>query len=247
MSGASGERDRMDSLPDINRNKKGSALGTNGSAIPRRNITGADLRAARKAAKISQADLAKRAGVCRDTVQYWEAKPQIGRKSAGERMAEALGLRINWKPTARAGARGISWQEQANAQAETLFAAYLARSKNREAQRLARLRIICGAKTRKGGQCRNKSEPGKRRCKFHGGKSTGAKTPEGLARIAEAQKRRWARVKALGPDKINGKHLKGALASAQLNLSMSIPWAVIAYPMSPEASDTVVQSPALAR
>jgi len=60
-------------------------------------------------------------------------------------------------------------------------------------------RVICGTKARKGGQCRNKSEPGKRRCKFHGGKSTGAKTPEGLARIAEAQRRCWARVKALGP------------------------------------------------
>ncbi|WP_321573019.1 HGGxSTG domain-containing protein [Tabrizicola oligotrophica] len=43
-----------------------------------------------------------------------------------------------------------------------------------------------------GGECRNKSEPGKRRCKLHGGKSTGAKTPEGLARIAAAQVRRWA-------------------------------------------------------
>lgn len=48
-----------------------------------------------------------------------------------------------------------------------------------------------------GGECRNKSEPGKCRCKFHGGKfhggkSTGAKTPEGKARIAAGQARRWA-------------------------------------------------------
>ena len=159
-------------------------------------MTGAELRAARKAAKITQADLGKHVGVTRDTVQYWEAKPQIGRHSAGERMAEALGLRINWKPPARAGGWGISWQEQADAHAEALFAAYLARTKAREAQRIATLRVICGAKTRKGGECRNKSEPGKRRCKFHGGKSTGAKTPEGIARIAEAQRRRWASMKA---------------------------------------------------
>ena len=155
-------------------------------------MTGAELRAARKAAKITQADLGKHVGVTRDTVQYWEAKPQIGRHSAGERMAEAVGLRIYWKPTARAGAWGISWQERADAQAEVLFAAYLARTKGREAQRLATLRIICGAKTRKGGECRNKSEAGRTRCKFHGGKSTGARTPEGKARIAEAQQRRWA-------------------------------------------------------
>ena len=161
-------------------------------------MTGAELRAARKAAKISQADLAKRAGVCRDTVQYWEAKGQIGWHGAWRLMAEVLGLRINPPTNARVGGWGISFQEQADAQAEVLFAAYIARAKVREAHDLATRRVICGAKTRKGGQCRNKSEPGKRRCKFHGGKSTGAKTPEGIARIAEAQRRRWARVRDLG-------------------------------------------------
>jgi hypothetical protein len=34
--------------------------------------------------------------------------------------------------------------------------------------------------------------PGKRRCRFHGGLSTGPKTEEGRARIAEAQRRRWS-------------------------------------------------------
>ena len=99
---------------------------------------------------------------------------------------------------ARACEGSFSFQKQADAQAEVLLAAYLACTKSLEAQRLARHCVICGAKTRKGGECRNKSEPGKRRCKYHGGKSTGAKTPEGIARIAEAQRRRrWARVKAL--------------------------------------------------
>ena len=36
-------------------------------------------------------------------------------------------------------------------------------------------------------------EAGKRRCRFHGGMSTGPKTTEGRARIAEAQRRHWAR------------------------------------------------------
>ena len=70
----------------------------------------------------------------------------------------------------------------------------------REAQRQARRRVVCGAKTRKGGECRNKSEAGRKRCKFHGGKSTGAKTPEGKARIAEAQRRRWAAWQAQNKD-----------------------------------------------
>jgi ABC transporter substrate binding protein len=34
-----------------------------------------------------------------------------------------------------------------------------------------------------------------RRCRFHGGLSTGPKTAEGKARIAEAQRRRWAAVR----------------------------------------------------
>ena len=50
----------------------------------------------------------------------------------------------------------------------------------------------CGARTRKGTPCKCKVLPGKQRCKFHGGMSTGPKTPEGRERIAEAQRRRWA-------------------------------------------------------
>ena len=52
-------------------------------------------------------------------------------------------------------------------------------------------RPLCGAKTRAGGSCQCKVIPGKRRCKFHGGMSTGAKTAEGRARIAAAQRKRW--------------------------------------------------------
>ena len=49
----------------------------------------------------------------------------------------------------------------------------------------------CGAKTRTGENCLNKVVPGKRRCKLHGGKSTGPKTEGGKERIARAQRRRW--------------------------------------------------------
>ena len=54
----------------------------------------------------------------------------------------------------------------------------------------------CGAQTRKGTPCRARALPGKTRCKFHGGASTGPKTPEGRKRIAEAQRRRWAKWRA---------------------------------------------------
>jgi hypothetical protein len=52
----------------------------------------------------------------------------------------------------------------------------------------------CGARTRTGKPC--KMRPAKlwgERCRLHGGLSTGPKTQEGRERIAEAQRRRWAR------------------------------------------------------
>jgi hypothetical protein len=54
-----------------------------------------------------------------------------------------------------------------------------------------RLRPVCGARNRRGAPCAVRVEPGKRRCRFHGGLSTGPRTAEGKARIAEAQRRRW--------------------------------------------------------
>ena len=63
-----------------------------------------------------------------------------------------------------------------------------------------RRRPTCGAKTRAGGTCAVKVEAGKRRCRFHGGKSTGPKTAAGRARIAEAQRRRWGSAKLRGQE-----------------------------------------------
>ncbi|OWJ82040.1 HGGxSTG domain-containing protein, partial [Haematobacter massiliensis] len=74
--------------------------------------------------------------------------------------------------------------------------AWEARDAQRREEQRAKLQVRCKARTRKGTSCRCKSEPGKKRCKFHGGMSTGARTPEGLERIREAQRRRWARWRA---------------------------------------------------
>ena len=46
---------------------------------------------------------------------------------------------------------------------------------------------LCGAKTRSGRSCRKPALKRKRRCRLHGGASTGPKTAEGRARIANAQ------------------------------------------------------------
>lgn len=53
-------------------------------------------------------------------------------------------------------------------------------------------RVRCGAKTRAGGACKMAVLPGKRRCRLHGGLSTGPKSPEGKERVAAAQRKRWA-------------------------------------------------------
>ncbi len=51
---------------------------------------------------------------------------------------------------------------------------------------------LCGARNRQGLPCAMKPVHSGKRCKFHGGMSTGPKTQEGRERIAQAQKRRWA-------------------------------------------------------
>ena len=66
----------------------------------------------------------------------------------------------------------------------------LARMAKAQAQRQAAIRMKCKAQSRKGTPCRALSEPGKRRCKLHGGLSTGPKTFEGRASISKAQKKR---------------------------------------------------------
>ena len=51
-------------------------------------------------------------------------------------------------------------------------------------------RARCGAKCRSGQPCKRLAMPGRKRCRNHGGCSTGPKTAEGQARIAEANRRR---------------------------------------------------------
>ena len=54
----------------------------------------------------------------------------------------------------------------------------------------------CGAKTRAGGACQNPAIGGRNRCKLHGGKSTGPRTPEGKARSIAAHTKHGRRSKA---------------------------------------------------
>jgi hypothetical protein len=150
-------------------------------------MTGAALRDARRDARLSRRALAALCGLHPDTVRYWEAKPYLDmRGHAPERMLKALGL-------GHLSRRGVYPSERFHA---SRFGDYATTTR-------ARLGVLaergisgrhkkCGARTRKGVPCRAVVLPGKTRCKFHGGASTGPRTVEGRARIAEAQRNRWA-------------------------------------------------------
>ncbi len=195
--------------------------------------SGAALRAARKAAGLSQTELARKAQIGRDAVSYWECKPTIDPKgwavrkmagaepkiadllhewatntreremgltgrgdlqgSAAIRTRAGMGLSAGLSDYAAPNAGARNGSNSLNAFLEAVISREHIRMQEKAAQRLARLRVICGAKTtRNGTPCRNKSEPGKRRCKHHGGRSTGPWSAEGKAVIAEAQRARWA-------------------------------------------------------
>ncbi len=53
----------------------------------------------------------------------------------------------------------------------------------------------CGAKTRHGTPCRTAAMPNGR-CRMHGGKSTGPRTPEGLERLRAARTKHGGRSRA---------------------------------------------------
>lgn len=59
-----------------------------------------------------------------------------------------------------------------------------------------RLRPRCGARTRRGTACSRKVVPGRFRCRVHGGLSSGPRSVAGKARIAAAQRKRWAQWRA---------------------------------------------------
>jgi hypothetical protein len=54
----------------------------------------------------------------------------------------------------------------------------------------------CGAKTRPGGACQNPVVTNRNRCRMHGGRSTGPRTPEGKARSIAAHTKHGRRSRA---------------------------------------------------
>uniref|UniRef100_UPI0035690FAD HGGxSTG domain-containing protein n=1 Tax=Roseovarius sp. TaxID=1486281 RepID=UPI0035690FAD len=140
-------------------------------------MTGAELRAIRERERLSRPALAELAGLHPDSLKYWESKITIDLHGhAPQKMLKALG----------AGHHLVNRDFNAGD-----FCA-LTRARGGV---LGKAGILsgpkaCGAVTRKGTICRAMAINGKGRCKFHGGMSTGPRTPEGRKRIADAQRRR---------------------------------------------------------
>jgi len=172
-----------------------------------RSLTGPELKAIRRKAGLTQTDMAKIVGCTRYIVSRYETKrraflPREYCWGCLARIFEVLRVRVLphseiKTPVLEAQAYGVLLKPDKNSKCLDRIKS---RNKARDAAKISTNRWTCRAKTRKGHPCRLLSEPGKRRCKFHGGMSTGPKTEEGKARIAEAQRQRWAsyRIKSKG-------------------------------------------------
>jgi transcriptional regulator with XRE-family HTH domain len=186
-------------------------------------LTGQELATLRRAAGLTQTQLAQAAGVGRHAVSYWETKAVVDPRGwAPKRMFEVLGIKVvppvvpqsetisRGRARARHGmlpsldryvAEAMAREEaRLIAKKRTTQARLVARTRAtqerltaREKAAQARRRVPCGAVTRKGVPCRMLSVPGRKRCKLHGGMSTGPRTAAGRARIAEARRRRWGK------------------------------------------------------
>lgn len=150
-------------------------------------MTGDELKALRLAASLSRPALARLAGLHPDSVKYWEAKPYVCPRGHAPRLILTALNRTDLLHVARPAR-----QARKRGNFRSLLRArdgVLSGQGNLSAPKR------CGAKTRKGTPCRAKPLPGKRRCKFHGGMSTGPKTPEGKAQISKSQRKRWQKAK----------------------------------------------------
>lgn len=147
-------------------------------------MTGDELKQHRLRLGLSRPALAALAELHPSSVKYWERKGEARICGhAPSRLLLAMGLEVPKRPQIFQRP-GRGWDN---------FFATTTRARGRVlgsagAQTFSKQ---CGARTRKGTACRSRPIPGKRRCRFHGGLSTGPKSPAGRNRIAQAQRKRW--------------------------------------------------------
>ena len=158
-------------------------------------MTGSDLKNLRQLVGISRRQLGVRIGVHPDTIRYWERKiwanpeanvPELILKEFGvgnfdvSILLKSERFRRLFTNPKHEGARSAKVVETKQMDGKTC--------KPNDHNK-------CAAKTRSGSLCRAKRVPGRKRCRMHGGLSTGPKTDLGRQRISEAQKQRWKKVR----------------------------------------------------
>jgi hypothetical protein len=110
-------------------------------------------------------------GVLDAIVTEWAAMTGINDQQIEKPMTAGEGAGISPPFLAHTYESGSDWPTWADS--------WLAAGRLREVT----ARVTCGARRHRDGQpCRAKSMPGKRRCKWHGGCSTGPRTEEGKAK-----------------------------------------------------------------
>ena len=162
---------------------------------------GSALRSCRREAGMTQKALAAAAGIHTNSVKYAERQTKRLRGWASERMRLALvaaGVKIAEPirpfspPASERRQWEAEWIERKMREAASRSALCSVTCSASAAERADPVeRQPCGAKTRKGTSCLAMSVRGKKRCRLHGGLSTGPKTEAGRRRVAEAQRRRW--------------------------------------------------------
>jgi hypothetical protein len=170
-------------------------------------VIGSQISAARALLGWSQSQLAIAARLHLNSVVYWESKTPIsGRREpyACRLIREAfLKAGVEFVGHAKPGVRLVQnhnycGRPPSRARAQHGVIPVISGqgawppNTQRHDPRLTATRMACGARTRANGSCRAKAMAN-HRCRMHGGLSSGPKTSAGRARIAEAQRRRWAR------------------------------------------------------
>ena len=166
-------------------------------------VLGAQIRAGRALLDWSRKELAARARLHSNSVAYWEGTEAItGRPTACERIEAALrAARVVLFTKPFPGAylcveQPILGHSSGTPAHEVLHSRQKGLSKTKcrvpAGMKIDMSLSSCGAKTRKGAPCANKPMANLR-CRLHGGLSRGPTTIAGRRRIAEAQKKRWAR------------------------------------------------------
>ncbi len=145
------------------------------------------LRKCIEAASWSCAETARQSGLERSTVFYWlRAEGQLSGYAPQKLRAALRSAGVDCGPT-------IYPQERQPAKPDPLLALdrLFGERLAKDQARLDAKAATCGAVRSSGKPCPAKPVPGKSRCKFHGGMSTGPKTEAGRKRLSEAMKARW--------------------------------------------------------